>query len=123
MEHTPTPYKAAGSLIYDEDRRIVAECCGSPFTKKQREANAAFFAKACNEHYEILLDVTVLRNVFGAIRLRSVHDPNDSAEALRDWLKEVVALSDEGIRAADYRLAKGLDGQGDHDDEGEDGQA
>ena len=93
MSHTPTPWalvegpKARGmikSVCRGLPQQMVAQATGQ-HTTEEREANAAFIVKACNEHDALRRRVVALETI-----IREDLHPDDCSDDLNRMLVEQI---------------------------------
>ncbi len=95
-KHTPTPYRAKGSLIYagsDKQPILVAAVEFADVSVDTAHATAAFFVRACNSHYDLL---AACENTAASLAICQM--PRLDATVADN--KQIIAIALDGLRAA-----------------------
>jgi len=97
--HTRTPWIQRGQTIRNENGQIIADCAAREETIKpiggaERDANAAFIVRACNNHEALL---AAAKSAVEAIdELIAEDDPFDMPPPWLDDLDQAIAAAEQG---------------------------
>lgn len=101
-KHTQGPWQAIGDEVYGGGRRGPLVACGTAVdtTREEDEANAAFIARACNCHEELLEALKEMTMAFDGI-------PDEDWDALSDHTQTQLDLAATRGASAIEKAEKG----------------
>lgn len=87
QKHTPTPYvnNAGEARIFNEHGAMIANCCGD-----YAATNAAFIARACNAHYELVAALHDAIDNYIAVAQNHTQDESiKQCEVVKKWKQAI----------------------------------